>query len=417
MSNQGNEFTVNPASKSGMFSALNIRNFRLVFFGQCLSVIGDGAYVTILGWYAFTLSGASWASAIVLGTVSITKLLTMLFGGALADRYDRRRLMILTDVARGLALTLLAIAAFQEVTSLALLVVVAGVVGLFDALFTPSFMGVVPGLVDKSSLTSANALIGFVRSARGIAGPAIGGALYAGFGPEVVFALDAATFFVAALLVTAATVKHSESTKRARKNIFRDIVEGARYVALTPILALSIPVAAIAMMLSDAPTQALLPQLVQEHLVNGVGTLGALETALGIGMACGAMLCAWLHPARYRAVLTYSAWAAAHLMVALMAMTHSVPLAILLFFIKGILTGFGVVLWETLLMELIPQDKLSRVFSVDTFGSSGMMPVGFALAGILVSTVPAAQLIFTGQAIAAALMISLLLVKRIRTVQ
>lgn len=134
-------------------------------------------------------------------------------------------------------------------------------------------------------------------------------------------------------------------------------------------------------------------------------------------MAGGAMLCAWLHPLRYRAVLTYSAWASAHLMVALMAMTHSVTLAIFMFFIKGILTGFGVVLWETILMELIPQDKLSRVFSVDTFGSSGMMPIGFALAGILVSTVSAAQLIFTGQAIASVLMISLLLVKRIRTVQ
>jgi MFS family permease len=402
--------------KVSVFAALRSRNFRLLFFGQCLSVLGDGAYVTVLGWFTFHLTGAAGPVALVLGVVTTAKLVALLFGGALADRYDRRMLMLIADIVRGVAMTALTAFTVLDKTSIGLLIAIAALVGVFDALFSPSFMGIVPSLVeDEALLVSANGLIGFVRSSGGIAGPVLGGALYAAFGPSVVFGANAATFFWAALLVfLARTPAQARSEPR---NPLHDIAEGARYVRGMPILVLSIPVAALAMMLSDAPTQTLLPRLITEQFQGGAFTLGAFETALGIGFAAGALLAAKLNPTTKRSLLVFGAWTLSHFVCAVLVLLPSTPAAVALFFVRGVLTGFGIVLWETLLMSLVPPDKLSRVFSVDTFGSSGMLPVGFALAGLAAPLASAGTLIALGQGVAGLLMLSLLAVRRIRTVQ
>ncbi|MFE6774977.1 MFS transporter [Streptomyces sp. NPDC057702] len=420
MSEQVTDLSTDPAPerKPKTLEALRHRDFRLIFLGQALSVVGDGAYLTVLAWFTFRMTDSAGAVAAVLGVITTSKLLVLLVGGALADRYDRRALMLASDLVRGVAVLMLTLATWQGVRSVALLIVIAALVGMFDSVFNPAFMGIVPSLVDKPLYPSANALIGFVRSSRGVAGPALGGALYAALGPTAVFGLNAATFFLAALLVSRTRPSRQERpTGGGARNTFRQIAEGSAYVRSMPILAISIPVAAVAMMLADAPTQTLLPKLVRETFGGGALTLAAFETAIGLGMASGALLCARINPTRRRAIVVYGAWTASHVTCAVLVLSPWVPLATALFFLRGLLTGFGIVLWETLLMELVPADKLSRVFSVDTFGSTGMLPLGFALAGVMAPLADAGVLIGVGQAVAAVLMISLLAVRRIRSVQ
>jgi MFS transporter len=169
---------------------------------------------------------------------------------------------------------------------------------------------VVPSLVTESALGSANGLIGFVRSCGGIAGPVVGGGLYASFGPAAVFGGDTATFFWAALLIF--LPRPARLVCGRDGSPLRDIAEGARYMRGMPILMVSIPVAAVAMMISDAPTQTLLPRLVTEHFGGSAIALGAFRTALGIGFALGALLVARAAPGRRRALLIFGAWTAAH---------------------------------------------------------------------------------------------------------
>lgn len=397
-------------------AALADRNFRLIFVGQTLSVLGDGAYLTVLGWFAYQVTHAAGAVAVVLGVVTVAKLVALLFGGALADRYDRRGLMILSDGVRCAALALLATLTWAHLTTIGILAATAAVVGLFDSLFNPSFIGIVPSLVDGERLASANGLIGLVRSSGGVAGPVLGAGLYAFAGPATVFALDAVTFAVAALLVAWARPPNQRRQRTAWGNPLRDIVDGARYVRGRPILALSIPVAAVAMMLAEPLTQTLLPRLVTEFH-GGTLTLGALETALGIGFAAGALLSARLHLTRRRSLIVFSAWTAAHFVCVLAALAPATAIAVALFFVRGTLTGLGIALWETLLMTIVPADRLSRVYSLDTFGSNGLFPLGFALAAAVAPLASAGHLIALGQTLAGLLMLALLALRPIRSVQ
>jgi MFS family permease len=404
-------------SPAGTFGALYNRDFRLLFFGQCLSIVGDGAYVTVLGWFVYELTHSAGMVAVVLGTVTTASLLALLFGGALADRYDRRRLMIMSDLVRGAAMSILAVCTALRLNHIALLIGIAALVGLFDSLFTPSFSGVVPSVVDTELLGSANGLIGFVRASGAIAGPTIGGVLYAAFGPAAVFGIDAATFFWAALLVGLSQRLRQPSGIMLPGNAFRDIAEGARFVRSMPILVTSIPVAAVAMMLADAPTQTLLPRLVAEHFHGGSVLIGGLQTALGLGFAVGALLAVRASRGRHRAALVIAGWTAGHFVCALLALQPFALGGIALSALRGVLTGFGTSLWETLLMHLVPRDKLSRVFSVDTFGATGLLPVGYALAGLAAPLASASHLIAIGQGVAGMLMLTLLFVRQVREVQ
>ncbi|MFH8886298.1 MFS transporter [Streptomyces californicus] len=396
-------------------SALRLRDFRLLIVGQFLSMITYGAYLAVLSWYAYQLTGSPGASGLVLGAAAVSEVTTLLLGGALADRWDRRSMMVVADAGRLVAVGALAVITATGHTDLTVLTVCASLVSLFDGLFYPALGGIVPATVPAELIGSANATLGFVRSVSAIAGPALGGAVYASAGMATVLALTAFAFLVALGTALALRPLPREGPK-VRSRPLRDIGEGTRYVLSVPLL-VSIPVAAVALLLSEGPTQTLLPRLVEEHFGGGAGTLSLLTTAYGAGAAAGALLYARLMPRRRRAVIVYTLWTTAHILCAAMALTTWLPGAVALAAVRGMCGGLGFALWETLLMHVVARDKLSRVYSVNLFGTKALMPVGFALGGWLGAYLPAATVIACGQLAGAALMASLLLVRRIRAVQ
>ena len=145
-----------------VFEALRHRDFRLLWSGQAVSLLGDIAFLTALGWKAFTLAGSSRLGIVLLG-LAAGELATLLVGGALADRYDRRTLMLVSDVARFAIIgALVAVDATGHLT-LGILLGIALVEGLATGFFTPALGGLIPLVVEEPRLGSANALIGMAR--------------------------------------------------------------------------------------------------------------------------------------------------------------------------------------------------------------------------------------------------------------
>ena len=345
-----------------------------------MSLIGNAAYLIALGWKTIEVTGSAGSLALVLMAEGLAMLATLLLGGALADRYSRRALMIVSDLARFGVVAALAATDAAGLLSFPLLIVFAVGVGLGDGLFHPAFGGIVPLVVEARTLPSANALIGTSRWGSFVVGPALAAGVYAPAGSATVFALDAVTFLFAAALLWRARPRAVD--RAAGEGTMREIADGVRYVAGITWLWMTIALAAVVLMIGYAPFQSLFPKLVEEHFERGVGSYGVLFALQSAGMVAGTLVFGQANPRRHRVVLTYGFWALNDLCVIALVLTSSIELAGVLLAVRGFFIGFGVALWETLLMEVVPEDKLSRVVSLDYFGSWGLLPVGYGLTAV-----------------------------------
>ncbi|MGE5690687.1 MAG: MFS transporter [Pseudomonadota bacterium] len=393
--------TALPAPQEGRLRALHAlrsRDFRLLWLGQTLSLIGNGAFVVALGWKTVQFTGSSTSLAVVLMANATAMLATLLVGGALADRYPRRALMILSDLARFGIVGALVVCDATDTLSFGLLIAFAVGVGLADGFFHPAFGGIVPLVVEQPLLASANTLIGLSRQVGFVVGPAIAGVVYGVLGSAPVFGIDAVTYLIAAALLFLARPRRIEA--EPGEGTVREIVAGLRYVGSVPWLWISIAVAAFAVMVTMAPFQSLLPQLVKQEFGRGVGAYGTLFTLQSLGMALGTLAFGQVNPRRHRIVWMYVLFALNDLFVVGLALLGSYEAAAAMVFLRGASIGFGIGIWSTLLMELVPESKLSRVVSVDFFGSFGLLPIGYALSALVADSASAAAIVAGGAAIA-----------------
>jgi MFS family permease len=394
------EQTVDRRPRVRAFEALQHRDFRLLFLGQAVSLVGDAAFVTALAWRTFDLAGSS-KLGIVLACQSVAVLTTVLIGGALADRLSRRRMMIVSDVIRFCAVGGLALVDASGQLTFGWIVVFAVVMGLGDGLFYPAFGGMVPLVVDRPMIASANSLIGLARWGSILFGPALAGLLYAPAGSATVFAVDAASFLVSASLVWQTRPRRFATEKS--EGTLRGIADGARYVASVPWLWVTIGLFALVLMLQFAPQQVLLPKLVEGQWHRGVGSYALLTTLLGVGTVLGTLAFGQLQPRRRRGVLCYVLFVLNSLALVGFALSPWYWLAGGLSVVRGVCIGFAIGIWETVLMELVPDQLLSRVVSLDFFGSFGLMPLGLVLSALVASVAPAGLLIACGAAVSAVL--------------
>jgi MFS family permease len=189
----------------------------------------------------------------------------------------------------------------------------------------------------------------------------------------------------------------------AKEGTFREIRSGVRYVSNIPWLWVTITLFAVILMLQLAPQQVLMPELVHEHFDRGVGAYGFLVTMFGAGTVTGTLLFGQLQPRKRRGVVNYSFWLVNSLAIAALALSPWFQLAAFFALVRGFCVGFGVAMWETMLQELVPDHLLSRVVSLDFFGSFGLMPVGLALAAGIAGLASPGEIIAAGALISAAM--------------
>jgi MFS family permease len=392
------ETETTPRQRVRVFDAFRHRDFRVLWSGQVVSLIGDAAFFTALGWRAFTLVGSSRLGIVFLAQ-GIGLLTTLLIGGALADRIPRRTMMIASDLARFAVVGVLAVFDATGNLTFELLLVLTFLNGLGDGFFFPAVGGIVPLVVEQAALPSANSLIGVARWGSLVVGPALAASLYSATGSAVVFALDAASFVASAALLW--FVRPRAVEPEAKEGTVREIAAGVRYVAGIPWLWVTIALFAVILMLQLAPQQVLMPELVSDHFGRGVGAYGLLTTAFGVGTVTGGLAFGQSQPRRRRGVVNYAFWLANSLAIAALALSPWFELAAFFALIRGFCVGFGVAMWETMLQELVPVHLLSRVVSLDFFGSFGLMPVGLAFAAAIAGLASAGTIIAGGALVSA----------------
>ena len=187
-----------------MFSILRQRNFSLLWFGQLISTIGDWVLFVALPFYIYSLTGSTLATGAMFMAATLPRLLFGSVAGVFVDRWDRKNTMIVADVLRGALLLLMVLVRSREQLWLIYLSAFAmAVVGQF---FGPAKSAIIPRLVDRQDLLSANSLNALSDALTRLVGAGLGGALMGSFGFQNVVWLDAGSFFFSALMIALITV-------------------------------------------------------------------------------------------------------------------------------------------------------------------------------------------------------------------
>ncbi|MGE5691777.1 MAG: MFS transporter [Pseudomonadota bacterium] len=371
--------------RPGGFSRINLigplrnRDFRLLWTGMTVSLLGDGIFLIAMAWQAYELWNAPAALSILGIGMTIPTIGFLLPAGVLSDRLDRRSLVLCSDLGRAVVIGALAALALTGALTFWQLVVLVALYGVGAAFFTPAFEALVPDIVPPSELAAANALDQFVRPITlRLAGPALGGVLVAAVGTGAAFALDAATFLVSAaavfLMRPPAHVRseHIDSSLDAVK-------EGLRFVRSRTWLWGTLGSAAVAYLAFMGPAEVLLPYVVKNELGGSARDLGLVFAAGGVGAVGAALFMGQRGHPRRDVTVMYATWTLATVAVAgygLATASWQLMVACLLF---NALETAGTIVWATIKQRHVPASLLGRVSSLDWLISIGLLPLSFAL--------------------------------------
>jgi MFS family permease len=367
----------------GILRPLRIRDFRLLWTGLTVSMVGDGIYIVAVAWQAYQIWNRPSALAAVGLAWSIPQMVLLLFSGVLSDRLDRRHLMIAGDLVRLVAVGAVGSLALADELTLPRLVGLVVVYGVGQSVFGPAFSSILPAIVPDDLRVQANSLAQFVRPfTLALVGPVAGGLLIRWLGLGWAFLVDAGTFIFSAAMILSMRVRAVRREERERASMWEDLTEGLRFVRRHTWLWVCMAAATVSLLFTWGPWDVLVPYVVKNDLhgsaaslgiVYGAGGLGAVAVALAMGQR-GRL------PRKPITVL-YLAWAFGMLLVGGFGFVTDLWQAMVVSLVaEGSLTLLFVT-WTTLVQRLVPAEMLGRVSSLDWLISTAGVPLSFALVG------------------------------------
>jgi len=345
---------------------------------MAVSLLGDGIFLVAMAWEAYALWNVPAALGVLGIGMTVPTIACLLVGGAISDRFDRRRVLLYSDLGRAVVVGAIAALSWTGALTFAELVALVALYGVGTAFFTPAFEAIVPEIVPADDLGAANSLDQFVRPlALRMAGPALGGWLVAWLGAGPAFAIDAASFGASAGAVSLLPI--SRSADPAVTSTLAAIGDGWRFVRGQVWLWGTLVSAAIAYLAFLGPTEVLLPYMVKNELHGSAGALGLVFAAGGIGAVGAAALMAQRSHPRRDVTFMYACWTLATVAVAGYGLARSTTQLMLACLVFNALEAAGTIVWATIKQRHVPLSLLGRVSSLDWLISIALLPLSFAL--------------------------------------
>jgi len=400
--------------------ALSSRRFALLWTGQTISSLGDGAFTTALAWQVLELTGSATVMGMILIAQSLPMILFLLLGGVVADRFPRKQVMLLSDASRGVAVLALAVLTLTHNLQFWHLILLALFFGIVRGFFLPAYQSLIPHVVSKDQLASANSLTELSYQISALLGPIVGASCIAFGGPAAAFGFDGLTFLLSAFCLfrlhlptgLSQATSSAPSLRSEIKATTSRLREGLGYVARSPFLWITMALAAISSIGGAGALQVALPKLVVDVYGQGVWLLGLIGAAGGGGSLLAILLTARFNRLRRRGIVLYLTMVVSGLAMIGFALPlpHSVEPVVACTAMALLMAGMTLheILWVTVLQERVPDDKLGRVSSINQLAGYGFWPLGFVLAGVLADQVSPAM-VFLGAGIVIAVLYSLCL--------
>lgn len=389
----GDEGAADAAERGpALLQPLRLRDFRLVFTGESISLIGDQFHFVALAWLTLQLTGSGLALGTVLMVAAVPRAIFMLVGGALSDRFSPRTLMFVSNALRSLVVGIVAALVITDNAQLWHLYVLAAIFGVVDAIFHPALNTIVPMLVSERLLPPANALVQVMAQLSGLIGPAVAGIVVATVRTGPAFAVNAVSFAVATVAVfmvhggrrAPATARDGDAEAEAREGLLATIGSGLAYAWSDP------PVRALLLLnlafnfAFTGPVSVGLPYLADTRFEGGPVALGLMLSSFGAGAVAGALLAGSLrHVPRLGLVVVVVAMILG-VGEALVGLAPNVWVALPIGAGIGLGVGFlnvRVIAW---LQARTPQAIRGRVMSLIMLSGVGLAPFSLAIAGAII---------------------------------
>jgi MFS family permease len=354
---------------------------KRLFIARFISNFGNGMGPIALAFGILALpNGSANMLGFVLGTTTVVFLLMAPFGGVIADKYGRARMVGVTDMAAGAVLFIQVFYFAKGEVPLAILLITNGFFGLMWGIFWPAFSGLMPAVLPEEGLQKGNALNAFMTNAGVISGAAVAGILIDIFGVAFTLAIDAASFFISGLMIF--TFRHL--TPRAQKTentMLDDLVHGWKIFLSFRWIVIIVGAFSFIVMCWAAAENVLGPLIALEHF-NGAKSWSFVISAESAGLIVGSLIAIKVkpkYPMRFLMIssftITFYIWS--------LAKPQSLLMIAFGAFLFGITLDLWGTLWSTALQRKVPRDSLSRVSAFDAMGSMMFRPVGLAIAAPL----------------------------------
>jgi MFS family permease len=384
--------------------ALKDRNFRRFFIGQSTSQIGSGmAPVAIV--FAVLAHGSASDVGYVLAAETLPLVILLLVGGVIGDRMSRRRLMLQSDSLRTLAECALGVWILTSAPPLWGFMVLAALMGVGQAFFSPALTGIVPQMLDAGNLQQGNALNGISASTGRIIGPAIAGVIVAASSPGWAILIDGLTYLVSVISLALVRIDWSAST--APEPFLALLRQGwSEFWSRTWLWAIVLEFSFVNALFSSF---LVLGPVVAKQSLSGAKSWGLILAAEGAGAVIGGVVMLRVHPRRPLLVATLATFAFPLPLFAIAHRSSTVVIATMAL-LTGLLVTVFSVQWSTTMQREIPSEVLSRVSAYDWFGSLVLMPIGMAVAGPLSAVIGITTTLYGAGVLMVVLVASVLLV-------
>ncbi len=373
-----------PPLPSGPVRVLRTPAYRFLLGSALASALGGSITSVSVNWLVYHYTHSTIDIAYVGLTGIVPGIALGLFAGVLADRYNRRRLMVTADLSRLVAMAILAAALAFLGFSLLLVLGVMAVVYSFSAIFTPASQAILPRLVGTAELEDANGLLSATTQAGLSVGGAAGGLVVVSLGAVVGLGMNAATYAISAVLLFQIAVSAGgvPPATAAARSFSRELREGLRYMREH--------VAILEASLGFLPANFLLTMVISFLVVyastyfgSDAAVYGYLVAALAAGVGVGALAVGRLRARRYAGLLMVASVVGEAGAVALLIVGRALPVALLGAAMVGLTIGLINTVYFATIQAIVPNAILARVLSIDSVGAFVAIPAGLVVGGVL----------------------------------
>lgn len=358
------------------------KNFAFFWTGQTISQLGDSVFHIALLWIVVDMTGSALAIVKLMLFASIPRLLCQTFGGIIVDSFDRRSIMLISDILRGLVVFILALLIYSQTVEIWHIYLLAFIFGVVGAFFLPAATAIIPMLVNKDELIIAESLNSMTLVVCNIVGPLLGGLLisFPMIGTAGITLFNTISFLAGATGIWKINKVSNTVDINISKSLWVSFTSGYTYLRSQPAIFI---IACLSSFINffAIPTFVLMPLFAKNILKVGPTGFSFLEVSIVAGILIGSLALAKIGKFNHRGVYTTAMCVVQGFLIAVFALSETIQMSIGILLIFGVLNGTTNILFTSYLQASVNTAFQGRIFSLLSVFSSGLQPVAIGLAG------------------------------------